>query len=150
MRIKTTPQEIWNEYEKGVSYNQSQGVNLYETVRQNENFFIGRQWEGVNAPDLEKPVINILKRVVSFFISTIASSAGLVCSSTLFSSIIYLLYTVGLSVVIGVVSNTSSIFSYRIHWGLRHLTTCRPAGSKSTKVAVWHQGHSSVIFHSSL
>lgn len=73
MRIKTTPQEIWNEYEKGVSYNQSQGVNLYETVRQNENFFIGRQWEGVNAPDLEKPVINILKRVVSFFISTIVS-----------------------------------------------------------------------------
>ena len=44
-----------------------------ETVRQNENFFIGNQWEGVNAPDLDKPVINILKRVVSYFVSTLVS-----------------------------------------------------------------------------
>ena len=42
-------------------------------MRQNENFFIGNQWEGVNAPDLDKPVINILKRVVSYFVSTLVS-----------------------------------------------------------------------------
>ena len=73
MTIKTEPIEIWGEYEKGVSYNLSDPVNLYETVRQNENFFIGRQWEGVAAPDLDKPVLNILKRVVNYFIATIVS-----------------------------------------------------------------------------
>lgn len=71
MKIKTTPQQIWEEYQKGVSYNSELG--LYDTVKQNENFFIGKQWEGVAAPDLEKPVFNILKRVVSYFISTIVS-----------------------------------------------------------------------------
>ena len=74
MKIKKQPQEIWQEYESGVSYKQSIGnKGLYETVKQNENFFIGNQWEGVNAPDLDKPVINILKRVVSYFVSTLVS-----------------------------------------------------------------------------
>lgn len=74
MKIKTEPQEIWQEYEAGISYKQSVGERgLYETVKQNENFFIGNQWEGVNAPDLDKPVINILKRVVAYFVSTIVS-----------------------------------------------------------------------------
>ena len=66
-----SPEKIWEEYERGVSYNTDLG--LYDTVRQNENFFIGKQWEGVLAPDLDKPTFNILKRVVSYFISTIAS-----------------------------------------------------------------------------
>ncbi len=74
MKIKKQPHEIWQEYEIGVSYKQSIGnKGLYETVKQNENFFIGNQWEGVNAPDLDKPVINILKRVVSYFVSTLVS-----------------------------------------------------------------------------
>lgn len=73
MTIKTSPADVWGEYEQGVGYNQSDPVNLYETVKQNENFFIGRQWEGVAAPELDKPVLNILKRVVNYFISTIVS-----------------------------------------------------------------------------
>lgn len=68
---KYSPERIWQEYERGVNYNTELG--LYDTVRQNENFFIGKQWEGVLAPDLDKPTFNILKRVVSYFISTIAS-----------------------------------------------------------------------------
>ncbi len=74
MKIKRTPQEIWGEYEAGISYKQGlHDRGLYETVKQNENFFVGNQWEGVNAPDLDKPVINILKRVVSYFVSTLVS-----------------------------------------------------------------------------
>lgn len=74
MTIKKTPRDIWQEYETGVSYKQSIGEKgLYETVKQNENFFIGNQWEGVNAPDLDKPVINILKRVIAYFVSTLVS-----------------------------------------------------------------------------
>lgn len=64
-------QQVWREYQQGVSYNNTLG--LYETVKTNENFFLGRQWEGLNAPDLEKPVLNFLKRVVTFFISILVS-----------------------------------------------------------------------------
>ena len=53
---------IWAQYEKGAAFKEN--IGLYENVRKNENFYIGRQWEGVNAPDLEKPVVNILKRVL--------------------------------------------------------------------------------------
>ena len=69
--VKVKPEEIWQEYQKAVSYNQR--IGLYEQVKQNENFYIGKQWEGLNAPDLNKPVINVLKRVVSYFISMIVS-----------------------------------------------------------------------------
>lgn len=70
--IKLKPTEIFSEYEKAVNVNQELG--LYEKVQQNERFFIGDQWHGVNAPkDLDKPVFNILKRVIAYFISTIVS-----------------------------------------------------------------------------
>ena len=36
--------QIFEEYDRAVAYNS--GIGLYDTVRQNENFFIGRQWEG--------------------------------------------------------------------------------------------------------
>lgn len=71
MAEKITAEILREEYSKGQSYNAA--IDLYETVRQNENFFIGRQWEGVAAPDLEKPVVNILKRVVAYFLATIVS-----------------------------------------------------------------------------
>ena len=71
MEIKKTSNEIWSEFEKGKSYNKS--IELYETVKRCENFYIGRQWEGLNAPDLPKPVINVTKRVVSYFIAMIVS-----------------------------------------------------------------------------
>ena len=69
--MRTDPAGIWAEYQKGVSYNESLG--LYEQVRVNERFYVGKQWEGLYAPDLDKPVINVLKRVVSYFISMIVA-----------------------------------------------------------------------------
>ena len=71
MKIKTDPASIWLELEKGQQYNA--GIGLYDTVKKNENFFLGRQWEGLNAPDLEKPVLNFLRRVVTYFIAMIVS-----------------------------------------------------------------------------
>ena len=72
MGARITPKGIWDEYLQGVSYN-SGNVNLYENVKRNENFFIGNQWDGVNAPDLDKPVFNFLKRVINLFVSMIVS-----------------------------------------------------------------------------
>lgn len=71
MKIKREPEKIWEEYQKGREYNNA--IDLYETVKMNENFYIGKQWEGLNAPDLPKPVLNILKRVVAFMCSTLVS-----------------------------------------------------------------------------
>ena len=72
MQIKKTAEESWAEYGKGKSYNNS--IKLYDTVKKCENFYIGRQWEGLRAPDLPKPVINVTKRVVSYFIAMLVSN----------------------------------------------------------------------------
>lgn len=61
----------WEMYQKGLGYNQK--INLDETVRVNENFFIGKQWEGVPSNNLPTPQINILKRVGLFTVATIVS-----------------------------------------------------------------------------
>lgn len=71
MKIKKEAKEIWNEYQSAASYNER--ISLYDTVKQNENFFVGKQWEGVDAPDLDKPVFNILKRVCNMFIAQLVS-----------------------------------------------------------------------------
>jgi len=62
---------VWAEYMRDVAYKTSLG--LYETVRQCEDFYAGDQWKGVNAPDLPKPTLNMLKRVVAYFNAMIVS-----------------------------------------------------------------------------
>ena len=71
MKIKKEPQEIFAEYENGKEYNENK--NLYDNVRKNRRFFAGDQWYGVNAPDMTKPVFNIIKRVVSYFVAMLVS-----------------------------------------------------------------------------
>ena len=61
----------WKEYEKGVGFNTQ--INLRDTVKTNENFFIGKQWEGVAANGLPTPVFNFLKRVTLFSVASITS-----------------------------------------------------------------------------
>ena len=65
------PASVAQLYQKALDFNTQLG--LYETVRKNENFFIGRQWEGVEANGLPTPVFNFLKRVVLFQVATITS-----------------------------------------------------------------------------
>ena len=65
------PAQLWAEYQRGQAFNNALG--LYETVERNEDFYTGNQWRGVNAPDLDKPVVNVLSRVVRFCIATIMS-----------------------------------------------------------------------------
>ena len=70
-RIKTEPEAVYTEYEKGRRYNEALG--LYEKIKNAENFFIGKQWEGVAAQSMDKPVFNIMKRVVNYFIAMMVS-----------------------------------------------------------------------------
>ena len=69
---KPTPELVYRRYDKGVSFNTQ--INLYDTVKENENFFIGKQWEGVESNGLPTPVFNFLKRVTLFQIATISSN----------------------------------------------------------------------------
>lgn len=68
---KITPEQVQAEYKKMLGYNTA--VNLDETVRANENFFIGKQWEGVDAKGLPTPVYNFLKQVVLFSVANITT-----------------------------------------------------------------------------
>jgi hypothetical protein len=66
-----TPEALWGKYQKGVSYNER--INLYRTVEVCENFYAGRQWEEVDAPDIDKPMINIISQPVNYMVATIVS-----------------------------------------------------------------------------
>ena len=66
-----THQEIWKRFEKGYGFNEN--IGLYDQVTVNENFFIGNQWEGVEANGLPTPTYNMFKRVINFQVSTITS-----------------------------------------------------------------------------
>lgn len=72
MKIKTKPEEIFNEYAAGKEWNEN--TELYDNVEKNRRFEIGDQWHGVKAPNMVKPVFNVIKRVTSYFVATIVSN----------------------------------------------------------------------------
>lgn len=78
---KPTPIIAWKFFEKGKDYNNS--LNLENTVRVNELFYIGKQWEGVDAQGLSTPVLNFLKRVIGFQVATVTSDNITVTASAL-------------------------------------------------------------------
>jgi len=65
------PEYGWKLYQKGLDYDRT--LNLFDTVKVNENFFIGKQWEGVVSNGLPTPVFNVLKRTCSFIVASITS-----------------------------------------------------------------------------
>ena len=68
---KVTADSVWAEYGKMLDFNAS--IQLDDTVMVNENFFVGKQWEGVESKGLPTPVFNFLKRVTLF---TVASNTS--------------------------------------------------------------------------
>ena len=68
---KMTPERVGMEYNAGLQFNR--GVDLYDTVKTNEDFFIGKQWEGVKSNGLPTPVFNFLKRVVLFSVANVST-----------------------------------------------------------------------------
>ena len=68
---KVSPQEIVNEYEKGVFFNES--INLYRDVDRNNRLYNGDQWGGVQAPHLDKVQDNIIRTSVNYYTSQINS-----------------------------------------------------------------------------
>ena len=64
--------KAWSQYEAGLEYKRY--IGLYENNRRNERFYRGDQWHGAQVADLPKPVFNIIRRVVDFLVSSVASS----------------------------------------------------------------------------
>lgn len=83
-KYEPDPETGWAMYERGVSFKNA--LNIFDTVRVNENFYIGRQWEGVEANGLPTPQFNILKRVVGFITATITTDNLKVNASALAKS----------------------------------------------------------------
>ena len=65
------PEEIWKAYDAGRNY--KSGIDLYDTVEDNERFYVGDQWHGLNAPNIPKPVLNVLKRTVSMLVAKVCT-----------------------------------------------------------------------------
>ena len=68
---KPTKKCVWDFYERGRRYNDQ--LDIDETVRCNENFFVSKQWENVESNGLPTPVYNFIKRVVMFEVASITT-----------------------------------------------------------------------------
>ena len=64
MKIKKDRESLLAEYEKGLNYNRL--TEYAEKCKIHKKFYLGDQWYGVNAPDLDKPVLNFIRRAVSY------------------------------------------------------------------------------------
>ena len=67
------PTSIWQEYERGVSYNRRK--NLYTNTDRNYNFFHGKQWENAKLGDMSPIVINVIKPIVKYKVGVINQNA---------------------------------------------------------------------------
>lgn len=72
MKIAKDAESIKKEFAAGQQYKEA--IGLYSNYEQNEDFYIGNQWRGVDADDMDKPVINFLRRVVSMHIAKVGSA----------------------------------------------------------------------------
>ena len=71
MKINTELSAVMAQYRKCTNYNLH--MDYYAKTAQHKDFYIGDQWKGVNAPDLDKPVLNFIRRVCSFLAAMVAS-----------------------------------------------------------------------------
>lgn len=67
------PTKDWQLYENGKEYNQRLKPNYYDTVNANLDFYAGNQWRNSESTTLDKPVFNIVKRILSFFVAQLTS-----------------------------------------------------------------------------
>lgn len=64
----------WQDFETGKNYNTL--TNFDKTCETNWEFYVGNQWHNLETKsNLPKPVFNILKRILQFFVASLTSSA---------------------------------------------------------------------------
>ena len=71
MKFDPSPTAIWKKYERDRDYKRS--IGLYDRVRRNAAFYLGRQWEGLRVQSLDPLIFNVLRRCVNLFVSMLVS-----------------------------------------------------------------------------
>ena len=64
--------KTFRQYEAGRDYKRR--IGLYETVRRNERFYRGEQWNG-NSLDLPQPVFNVVRRIIDYLVCAVVSGS---------------------------------------------------------------------------
>lgn len=64
--------KAWQQYERGKEHKRR--ISLYETVRTNERFYRGEQWQYGEGKDLPRPVFNIVYRIINYLVCSVASA----------------------------------------------------------------------------
>ena len=62
-------EKTWKQYEAGKEHKRR--IGLYETVRRNERFYRGDQWQS-SAADLPHPVFNLTRRIADYLVCAVA------------------------------------------------------------------------------
>ena len=65
--------DIWQKYEKCKNY--MDGKSIVSKTERNWNFYIGRQWEGIKTGGQELPMLNFIKPIVQYKVSSVAQNA---------------------------------------------------------------------------
>lgn len=63
--------KIWQEYQDGIAYNNN--IDLYETVKTNEDYYNDKQWGDLNLTYIEQPVLNFIKPAVNLWVALLIS-----------------------------------------------------------------------------
>lgn len=76
---KPTAESVFKEHSTGISFKQQ--IGLFDNVIDNENMFVGNQWEGVVSNGMPTPTFNFIKPTVLFQVaSLLADSVKMVAS----------------------------------------------------------------------
>ncbi len=62
--------KAWRQYEAGKAHKNR--ISLYSRVKQNEAFYRGEQWLSDEGEGLQRPVFNLVRRVVDYLVSSVA------------------------------------------------------------------------------
>lgn len=65
--------DIWQKFELSKDYEDKK--RLLQRTERNWNFFVGNQWKGLNSFGEELPVLNFIKTIVQYKISSVAQNA---------------------------------------------------------------------------
>lgn len=76
--------QVWKEYERGKDY--LSVLNRYTQVNKNHDFYIGRQWKGLESGNMSMPVKNIIKPICDYKVGVVSqNTVSIVFSSANFS-----------------------------------------------------------------
>lgn len=64
--------KFWKRYEKGIDYITKK--NIVARTNKNWNFYVGRQWEGVQSGGEELPFLNFIKPTIKHKVSTVSQN----------------------------------------------------------------------------